>query len=283
MARKRTTKKKTSKAKTEETPAEPVVAETEAVPGEVSERGQDAVPPAAEEPTAGQATPETPAADTEAAAEPSAKALTPEGTVADATPAPPATADSWDAWELASREITTEELAEILQARARVLAQVPLEEDEGAHLEVVVFTLGEETYAVEAGRVAVIQPLERWTPVPCTPDFVLGVINLRGRVLSVIDLHRFLGQEGVHPEQGVEVIVVKVGRMELGIAVNRVQAVRSLNLKDLEPALSAQRVSGRSMGGSAAYARGVTADMLVLLDLEALLGDERIVVWEEVG
>ena len=118
--------------------------------------------------------------------------------------------------------------------------------------------------------------MERWTPVPCTPGFVVGVINLRGRVLSVIDLHRFLGQEGIGLEQGAEVVVVKSDEMELGIAVSEVQAVRALHMGDLGPApATTQRVAD--------YALGVTADLLVLLDLEALLGDERIVVWKEVG
>lgn len=173
-------------------------------------------------------------------------------------------------------ETESEELVQVFQQRARALAQVPPKEEEGESFEAVVFSLGEEQYAVGANHVEVIRPLDRWTPVPCTPEFVVGVINLRGRVISVVDLRRFLGQEGVRLEQGAEVMVVKVGPMELGLAVSEVRAVRALRMRDLGPVPSTtQRV--------AEYALGVTADLLVLLDLEALLGDKRIVVWEELG
>jgi purine-binding chemotaxis protein CheW len=184
--------------------------------------------------------------------------------------------DARSAPALTFDETKSEELAQVFQQRARALAQIPPKEEEGESLEVVVFSLGEEQYAVRADYVEVIRPLDRWTPVPCTPEFVVGVINLRGRVVSVVDLRRFLGQDGILLEQGAEVMVVKAGPMELGLAVSEVRAVRALRMRDLGPVPSTtQRV--------AEYALGVTADLLVLLDLEALLDDKRIVVWEEVG
>ena len=172
-----------------------------------------------------------------------------------------------------------EAVARILQARARALAQVPpAEAAEGGLLtQVVVFALGQERYAVQATFVQGIYFVEDLTPVPGTPDFVVGVMNVRGRILSVLDIHRFMGLAGVEIDDDALVAVVHAAGLEVGILVSRVLQVRPLSLGELEPALpTATRIA-------AEYTRGITPDLLVLLDLEALLGTKRIIVQEKVG
>jgi purine-binding chemotaxis protein CheW len=171
--------------------------------------------------------------------------------------------------------LSPEEVQHILQERARVLAQIPPAEERGATAQVVMFTLGQEVYGIEATYVENIYPLEELTPVPCTPDFVLGVVNLRGRILSVIDLHRFLGLEGIHIDEETQVMAVSAAGLEIGLLANEVRAVVALPLEKLTPALpTTARVA-------AEYTRGVTPEMVVLLDLEALLRDRRMIVQEE--
>ncbi len=168
------------------------------------------------------------------------------------------------------------EAAQVLQRRARALAQVPPAEEGGTAVPVVVFALGQETYGIEATCVENIYPLEDLTPVPCTPDFVAGIVNLRGRILSVVDLHRFLGLEYTATGEEARVIAVHAAGLEVGLLASEVRAVRTMRLDDLQPALpTTTRVA-------AGYTRGVAADMVVLLDLEALLSDRRMVVHEEV-
>jgi len=184
----------------------------------------------------------------------------------------PAASPTLDAGE----EMSPAEVVRILQARAQTLAQEPPDEGEGTTAEVVIFTLGDEVYGVEAVHVENIYPLEGLTPIPCTPDFVVGVVNLRGRIFSVLDLHRFMGLTGITTDENTQVIAVNVAGLEVGILANDVRSVGPLALDKLDPALpTVTHVA-------AEFTRGVTPDMVVLLDLEALMRDRRMVVHEEV-
>jgi purine-binding chemotaxis protein CheW len=173
-------------------------------------------------------------------------------------------------------EISPEEVARILQARAQSLAQVPTEELAGSTAQVVIFALGEESYGIGATHVENIYPLEGLTPVPCTPDFVVGIVNLRGRIFPVIDLHSFMGLDAITVDENTQVIAVSVAGLEVGLLANDVQSVGTLSLSNLEPALPTVTHI------AAEYTRGVTPDMIVLLDLEAIMQDRRMIVHEEV-
>lgn len=176
----------------------------------------------------------------------------------------------------AGEELAPAEVARILQDRARTLAEVPPEERAGSAAQVVVFSLGGEAYGIEAGHVENIYPLEGLTVVPCTPDFVAGVVNLRGRIFAVVDLHSFMGLGPITIDENTQVIAVNVAGLELGLLANDVRSVGTLLLDQLEPALpTVTRVA-------AEYTRGVTPEMVVLLDLEALVRDRRMIVHEEV-
>lgn len=170
-----------------------------------------------------------------------------------------------------------EEKKRTLKARAQALAR-PQEKDgqAGEHIEVVVFLLAYETYALEARYVREVYSLKELTPIPCTPSFVLGMINLRGQILSVIDLKKFFDL----PEKGLtdlnKVLVVHSGRMELGILADAILGVRALPFQDLQPSLPTLT------GIRAEYLRGVTRERLVVLDAEKILFDRRVVVREEI-
>jgi len=171
--------------------------------------------------------------------------------------------------------LTPAEVVQVLQKRTRALAQIPPAAETGETIPVVVFAVGEEMYAIEAKHVEGVYPLEGLTPIPCTPDFVVGVVNLRGRILSVLDLHRFLGLQGVATGGQAQVIAVSAAGLELGLVASEVRTVTTLPVASLGPALPTTGMT------AAQYTRGVTSDLLVLLDLQALLQDPRIVVQEE--
>ena len=106
----------------------------------------------------------------------------------------------------------------ILKSRAKDLArktknQMQAEES----IQVTEFMLAYEKYAVESSYVREVYPLSDLTPVPCTPAFVLGIINVRGRILSIIDIKKFFEL----PEKGLtdlnKIIIVQDDRMEFGI------------------------------------------------------------------
>ena len=172
---------------------------------------------------------------------------------------------------------TREETQRILKARAAALARQPGQaQAAGEHVEVVEFVLAYENYAVETRCVREVCPLENLTPLPCTPAFVLGIVNLRGEILSVIDIKKFFEL----PEKGLtdlnKVIVLQSGNMLFGILADAVIGVRRIPLAGIQPSLPTLT------GVREAYLKGVTAERTVILDAEKLLADERIVVQEQV-
>src|SRR5687768_807799 len=84
-----------------------------------------------------------------------------------------------------------ENVGEILKKRAKQLAAEPSQEKDGDSLEVIEFLLAHERYGMSSSHVREVFPLKDYTPVPGTPAFIIGVINVRSRVVSVTDIRRF--------------------------------------------------------------------------------------------
>jgi purine-binding chemotaxis protein CheW len=172
---------------------------------------------------------------------------------------------------------TPEEKQKILRTRAQALAREPeLEEAARGTLEVVEFLLAYETYGVESSYVREVYPLKAFTPLPCTPPFVLGIMNIRGQILSVIDLKKFFDL----PAKGLtdlnKVIVIHNDSMAFGILADAILGVRSMPLESVQPSLPTLT------GIRAAYLKGVTAERMVILDAGKLLADSKMIVLEEV-
>lgn len=169
-----------------------------------------------------------------------------------------------------------EEAKRILKARAQALAREPGKaEAADARLEVLEFLLAHENYAVETQHVREVCPLENLTPLPCTPAFVLGIVNLRGEILSVIDIRKFfdLPQTGL-PDLN-KVIVLQSESMVFGILADAVLGVRRIPVAEVQPSLPTLT------GIREKYLKGVTAGRTVVLDAARLLADEAIVVQEQ--
>lgn len=175
------------------------------------------------------------------------------------------------------KSLSVEKKHEILKARAAVLAREP--EDAGAateRLEIVEFLLSPERYGVESKYIGEVYPLKDLTPLPCTPPFVLGIMNIRGRIISVLDIRKFFDL----PEKGLsdlnKVIILHANDMEFGILADAIIGTRTVPVAALQqslPTLTEIR---------AEYLKGVTGDRLVVLDGEKLLSDRRIIVHEDV-
>jgi len=167
------------------------------------------------------------------------------------------------------------ELSRILKERARALAREPKREEVEERIEVVEFLLAYERYAIESRYVREVYPVKEIAPVPCTPPFVLGIINVRGQILSVIDIKKFFDL----PERGLtdlnKVVIVRAGEIELGILADVILGVRSISVQEIQtslPTLTDIRSD---------YLRGVTKERLVVLAAEKILLDKRIVVREQ--
>ncbi|MGH8629769.1 MAG: chemotaxis protein CheW, partial [Burkholderiales bacterium] len=133
------------------------------------------------------------------------------------------------------RPAATPDARKILRARARALARSPSPASTaGALLEVLEFGLAQERYAVETRHVREVHPLKELTPLPCTPPFVLGVVNLRSRIVPVFDIRKLFQL----PQQGLtdlhRVIVVHGVALELGLLAETIVAVRSIAPESLQ-------------------------------------------------
>jgi purine-binding chemotaxis protein CheW len=164
----------------------------------------------------------------------------------------------------------------ILKKRAEQLAELEIGKEEDLRLEVVEFRLAHETYAVECVYVGEVYPLKSLTPVPGTPDFVLGIINVRGRIVSVIDLKIFfeLPQKGLSDLTRV-IVLIKEG-MEFGILAEEVTGTTSVPLSHIQPPLPTLT------GIRGEYLKGIAKNRLIVLDALKLLSDEKMVINQEI-
>jgi purine-binding chemotaxis protein CheW len=171
------------------------------------------------------------------------------------------------------------EKRETLRARARSLAAWGKIEatSPALLLDVVEFVLGPEHYGIELRHIREIHPLSEFTPLPCTPAFVLGLVNVRGQILSIINIKKLfdLAEKGLTDLN--KIIIVHTRHMELGILADAILGTRSIALEELHSALPTQT------GIRAEYLKGITKDPLVVLDVEKILADEKILVNEVVN
>jgi purine-binding chemotaxis protein CheW len=148
-----------------------------------------------------------------------------------------------------------------LAERARRLAEVPPAADNTRSIEVLVCRLGVEEYAMELRLLHGVYAAIGLTPVPCTPPFVAGLLNLRGEILTVLDLAVALALPGSAQR---EVLLAETPRVRVGLLVGEVLGVRRIGLDTLD----------RALAGSD-FTRGIADAATVLLDLEVLLADGR--------
>ncbi len=173
-------------------------------------------------------------------------------------------------------ELSPEKIKDILKERAKALACVDKKEAAIQRMEIVEFVLGRERYGIELSYVREVHPLQELTPLPCAPPFVLGIMNVRGNILSVIDIRKFFDL----PEKGLtdlsKVVVLENETMEFGILADMILGTRLIPLTDLQPSLPTLTEI------RAEYLRGVAEERLIVLDGGKILADGRIVVHEEV-
>jgi len=158
-----------------------------------------------------------------------------------------------------------------LKARARLLALRPDSElDRELEMEVVVAQLGRDSVGVPVGFLREILRMPPLTALPSLPPEFLGLVQIRGELVSVVDLGRLLGLTEAR-QDGSLVVVEQEGR-SLGLATDAVLGVRQVFRDELT------RDSDETIFGGGDLLRATTRDLLSILDPEKLLNDERIVV-----
>ena len=139
--------------------------------------------------------------------------------------------------------------------------------------EFLVFTLGDQEYAIDILKVQEIRGYDQVTRIANTPSFIKGVTNLRGVIVPIVDLRIKFNQEDVDYNDNTVVIVLNLGQRVVGIVVDGVSDVLSLTNDQIRPApefavtLSTEYLTGLGAVGDR---------MLILVNIEKLLNSEEM-------
>lgn len=175
------------------------------------------------------------------------------------------------------KQRTTREIQRILEQRAKEVSQSESDAaDEFDQLEVIEFMLGYEKYAIESAYVREVYPMSDFTFLPCAPDFLFGIMNLRGTILSLIDIRKFFHL----PVQGMSnlnrVLVIETEEMTVGILADFIRGVRRISRQEIKPPMT-------TMGGiRSEYLKGLTREPVVIIDIEKVMKDPKLIINEEV-
>lgn len=140
-------------------------------------------------------------------------------------------------------------------------------------LQLVGFNVGREFFGVNIGAVKEIIRVPDITPVPDTPEFVEGVINLRGRIVPVIDMRRRVGLPSAERKRGNRILVLELAGKMVGLIVDSASDIIKIQEEAIEP--PPDIVS--SIGAEYVTGVGKLEDrLIVLLDLTRLLSAEEM-------
>jgi len=149
------------------------------------------------------------------------------------------------------------------------------ESEDDAVLQWVTFRLANETYGINVMQVQEVLRYSDIAPVPGAPPYVLGIINLRGNVVTVIDTCQRFGLSPIEITDNTRIVIIETQQQVIGILVDSVAEVVYLKQSEIE---TTPNVGNEE---SAKFIQGVThreGELLILVDLNKLLGEEE---WDE--
>ena len=139
----------------------------------------------------------------------------------------------------------------------------------------VTFHLDNETYGINVMQVQEVLRITDIAPVPGSPAYVLGIINLRGNVVTVIDTRKRFGLMPKDMDDSTRIVIIEVNKQVVGILVDSVAEVVDLRASEIE---TAPNVGSDDSGK---FIQGVSSregDLLILIDLNRFLSGEE---WKE--
>lgn len=168
-------------------------------------------------------------------------------------------------WDNASEQKT--QLQKRLHQRALLYAAPVVDDEFDSDEELFIglsFHLGKERYAINVAHIRGVRTTESVTRIPGTPVFFRGVINVRGQIITLLDLQRFFDVSVGKDALPKEIIVVEAQGLQLGILADHVQDVVTIPVSGIDP------IEMR-------YAKGIRATTkLLLLDIDQLFSDDRL-------
>jgi purine-binding chemotaxis protein CheW len=176
-------------------------------------------------------------------------------------------------WEELNQDETEryeQDLQKRLELRAEqyaIQAEASVSYSEDEIVRVLSFRLGKERYAVDVAIVRGVRTIHKITRVPAAPIFYQGVVNIRGQIISVLDLRLFFGMRADELDKQ-ELILIETADLFIGLLAEHIEEVQTIPLNSIA-------------SGHVNYARGVTKEQIIILDTDILLSDERLIVGGE--
>lgn len=165
----------------------------------------------------------------------------------------------------------------IFKKRAMVLAQeIDQKVEREEKLNILEFFISKEKYAVEIQYITKVFSLQDLTPLPGVPTYIIGVINVHGRIIPVVDLKIFFDLPIKDLSANNKVIVLEVSEACFGILIDELYELVQLPISKMQTSLPTLS------GIRGEYLKGITNDQVVVLDPIKLSTDKRIMVNDEI-
>ncbi len=138
-------------------------------------------------------------------------------------------------------------------------------------MQLIAFSIGEQTYGVEITTVREIRAWNGATPLPNTRDYVRGVINLRGTIVPIFDLRARFGEGQTSPTKNHVVVVISVGEKWVGVLVDAVSDILTISKDDIHAVPEGNAIDTELLSGIVSH----EDRMVGLIDLRAIVSGEK--------
>jgi purine-binding chemotaxis protein CheW len=139
--------------------------------------------------------------------------------------------------------------------------------------QIVCFKIGNEEYGIDILKVQEILKIPRVTKLPRSAGYIIGVFDLRGKVIPIIDLSKRFGLVNEKGTEGKRAIVVDIKNKRIGLSIDAVSHVVKIDAKDIEPPPPILKgISGKYIVGIAKLAQG----FVIVLDIDQILLPEEL-------
>ena len=145
----------------------------------------------------------------------------------------------------------------------------------------LMFKLGNEEYGIDIKRITAIEELPQITVIPDMPNFVKGVINLRGKVIPAVDLRLRFGLEEREYDDRTCIVIVSVNESTIGLIVDIVSEVHEIGENDISPPPSFKNASGKEQ-----YIAGLAKqgeEVKIILDVQKIISDKNKNILKEIS
>lgn len=142
----------------------------------------------------------------------------------------------------------------------------------GEQVQFLTFTIGEEEYGVDIMKVREIKAWTEATRLPNSPEYMLGVMNLRGLIIPIFDLRCRFGMGHTKAHEKNVVIIIAVGSRTIGILVDTVSDILTTHSSEIKPAPKMETVEDEYLNGLIS----IEERMVALLDVEYLFNEDEL-------